>query len=400
MSRGRRSSTPTSTRSSPRSSSATIPRCAGGPVIVGGGVVLAASYEAKAFGVRTAMGGAQARRSARRRRRAARACRRLQRGEPGGVRGLPRHDARSSRASRSTRRSSTCAGWSAIAGTPERDRRAAAGAGARRGRAADHGRRRAHEVPGEGRERRRQAGRPAGRRSRTDELAFLHPLPVERLWGVGPETRRRLHARGLTTVGQVAAARRGALVALLGAAAGRHLHALAHNRDPRRVRAGRAGARSARSARSGDAAAPSRRSTPSLVGARRPRRRGGCAAADRVGRTVVLRLRFGDFTRATRSTTLAARDRRHRAILAAARSCSARRPPVIERARPDAGRRLGREPRGRRAPSSSRCRSTRPARRRSTPRSTRCASGSAPRRSPARCCSAATPGLAMPILPD
>src|ERR671920_2450503 len=71
------------------------------------------------------------------------------------------------------------------------------------------------------------------------ELAFLHPLPVERLWGVGPVTAERLRRRGITTVGQVAQLAEGALVSLLGRAAGRHLHALAHNRDPRRVRTGR-----------------------------------------------------------------------------------------------------------------------------------------------------------------
>src|SRR4051812_19629734 len=72
---------------------------------------------------------------------------------------------------------------------------------------------------------------PAGQ-----ELAFLHPLPVERLWGVGPVTAGKLHARGLATVGQLAALGEGDLIAVLGRAAGRHLHALAHNRDPRRVR--------------------------------------------------------------------------------------------------------------------------------------------------------------------
>src|SRR5512145_2493902 len=70
------------------------------------------------------------------------------------------------------------------------------------------------------------------------ELAFLHPLPVERLWGVGPVTAGKLHAHGLMTVAQVAQLGEDQLVALLGRAAGRQLHALAHNRDPRRVRTG------------------------------------------------------------------------------------------------------------------------------------------------------------------
>ena len=72
-----------------------------------------------------------------------------------------------------------------------------------------------------------------------DELGFLHPLPVERLWGVGRVTAAKLHDRGLRTVGQVAALDEALLVALLGRASGRHLHALAHNRDPRPVQTGR-----------------------------------------------------------------------------------------------------------------------------------------------------------------
>src|SRR4051812_4774613 len=72
------------------------------------------------------------------------------------------------------------------------------------------------------------------------ELAFLHPLPVERLWGVGPATARRLHACGIATVGDAAALDEAALITLLGRAAGRMVHALAHNRDPRRVQRRRA----------------------------------------------------------------------------------------------------------------------------------------------------------------
>src|SRR5439155_283418 len=71
------------------------------------------------------------------------------------------------------------------------------------------------------------------------ELAFLHPLPVERLWGVGPVTASKLRCRGITTVGQVAQLAESALVSLLGRASGRHLHALAHNRDARPVQGGR-----------------------------------------------------------------------------------------------------------------------------------------------------------------
>src|SRR6266508_2475228 len=71
------------------------------------------------------------------------------------------------------------------------------------------------------------------------ELDFLHPLPIEALWGVGPVTARKLRALGITSVGQVARMDEGVLVALLGRAAGRHLHALAHNRDPRPIHPGR-----------------------------------------------------------------------------------------------------------------------------------------------------------------
>src|SRR5437660_2064713 len=71
------------------------------------------------------------------------------------------------------------------------------------------------------------------------ELSFLHPLPVERLWGVGPATARKLHERRISTVGDVARLTEPMLVAILGRAAGRHLHALAHNRDPRPVVVGR-----------------------------------------------------------------------------------------------------------------------------------------------------------------
>jgi DNA polymerase-4 len=139
---------------------------------------------------------------------------------------------------------------------------------------------------------------PAG-----SEVDFLHPLPVERLWGVGPVTARKLHERGITTVGEVAALPEPALVGMLGAGSGRHLFALAHNRDPRRVDTGRR----RRSIGSQQALGRGRRSVEDLdailVGlVDRVSRR--LRAADRMGRTVVLRLRFGDFTRATRSHTL------------------------------------------------------------------------------------------------
>jgi DNA polymerase-4 len=135
------------------------------------------------------------------------------------------------------------------------------------------------------------------------ELAFLHPLPVERLWGVGTVTSRKLRDRGIGTVGEVAGLTEAALVGIVGRAAGRQLHALAHNRDPRRVKG-----RRRRSMGTQRALGRGRRSPEALdailVGlvdrlARRLR------AAERRCRTVVLRMRFDDFSRATRSHTLA-----------------------------------------------------------------------------------------------
>jgi DNA polymerase-4 len=67
------------------------------------------------------------------------------------------------------------------------------------------------------------------------ELEFLHPLPVRALWGVGPVTGRRLEALGISTVGDIAALPPGALERYLGAAAGAHLSALSHGHDPRPV---------------------------------------------------------------------------------------------------------------------------------------------------------------------
>jgi DNA polymerase IV len=162
------------------------------------------------------------------------------------------------------------------------------------------------------------------------ELAFLHPLPVERLWGVGPVTARRLHDLGVTTVGEVSEFAEDALVSLLGRASGRQLYALARNRDPRPVRArrrrGSVGAQRAlgrrpKSLEEVDAA---------LVGlvdrvGRRMR------LAGRAGRTVMLRLRFDDFSRAARSHTLPYATANTSTILATARTLLAAATPVIER---------------------------------------------------------------------
>jgi DNA polymerase-4 len=71
------------------------------------------------------------------------------------------------------------------------------------------------------------------------ERAFLHPLPIERLWGVGAVTSGKLRREGIRTVAQVAELGEKTLVRMLGVAVGRHLHAHAHNRDPRPVQIGR-----------------------------------------------------------------------------------------------------------------------------------------------------------------
>jgi DNA polymerase-4 len=162
------------------------------------------------------------------------------------------------------------------------------------------------------------------------ELAFLHPLPVERLWGVGKVTSAKLRARGLATVGEVARLDEATLVAIVGRAAGRQLHALAHNRDPRLVRRGvrrrsigsqcALGLRRFRSFEAIDAV---------LMGlVDRVTRR--MRTAQRVCRTVMLRLRFDDFTRATRSHTMPEATARTATILAAARELLVAARPVIE----------------------------------------------------------------------
>jgi DNA polymerase-4 len=160
------------------------------------------------------------------------------------------------------------------------------------------------------------------------EFAFLHPLPVERLWGVGPVTAKKLRALGLTTVGQVAQLSEAMLVSILGRAAGRHLHALAHNRDPRPVRARRRGSVGAQRALGRSATSPAEVDA-ALVGlVDRVTRR--MRIAGRSGRTVVLRLRFDDFSRATRSYTLPQATANTATILATGRALLAIAGPMIQ----------------------------------------------------------------------
>jgi DNA polymerase-4 len=304
------------------------PRLRGQPVIVGGGVVLAASYEAKAYGVRTAMGGGQARRLC-----------------PPAIVVEPRMSAYSeaSRAVFEVFDDTTplvealsideafldVSGLRRVSGTPtEIAVRLKQEVLARVGLPITVGVARtkflAKVASGVAKPDGLLVVPPDG------ELAFLHPLPVERLWGVGPKTAEKLRRRGITTVGEVGALEEPALVAMLGRASGRHLHALAHNRDPRPVRVGRrrgsigsqrALGRSPRSAEAVDAV------VVALVDRVTRRMR----AAGRVGRTVVLRLRFDDYSRATRSSTLPRATAGTQTILATARGLLATVTPMIER---------------------------------------------------------------------
>ncbi|WP_395658655.1 DNA polymerase IV [Nocardioides sp.] len=278
------------------------PRLRGRPVIVGGGVVLAASYEAKAHGVRSAMGGRQA----------ARLC-------PDALVVPPRFSAyvEASRRVFAIFDDTTplvegisideafldVGGLRRLVGEPE-----AIGVELRR---------RVREEVGlpisVGIARTKYLAKVASAVSKPDglllvppegEVEFLHPLPVERLWGVGAITAAKLHADGIRTIGELARREELELTAAVGQAAGRHLWALANLRDPRPVEVGRR----RRSIGSQCALGFGRRRTHAeldallagLVDRVARRLRGG----ERIGRTFTLRLRFDDLSRATRSTTI------------------------------------------------------------------------------------------------
>ena len=303
------------------------PALRGRPVIVGGGVVLAVSYEARAHGVRTAMGGARARRLC-----------------PQAVVVPPRMSAYSEASTTlfGVFRGTTplveglsideafldVGGLRKIAGSPERIAR----------RLRSRVRERVGLPISVGVARTKFLAKVASGEAKPDgllvvppqrELDFLHPLPVDRLWGVGRITAEKLRDIGITTVGQVAGLPERMLVAILGRASGRHLHALANNRDPRPVQA-----RRRRSMGAQRALGRRPKTRPDLdavlVGlvdrlARRLRK------AHRVCRTVVLRLRFDDFSRATRSLTMSRATARTQAILTAARGLLTAALPMVER---------------------------------------------------------------------
>ena len=304
------------------------PRLRGRPVIVGGGVVLAASYEAKAYGVRTAMSGSAARRLC-----------------PQATVVAPRMSAYAD-ASRAMFRVFDDAsplveglsideafidvcGMERIAGTP-----AEIAARLRRDVLEQVG------LPVTvGVARTKFLAKVASGVAKPDgllvvppdaELAFLHPLPVERLWGVGAVTAGKLRARGITTVGQVAQLTEATLVSMLGRASGRQLHALSHNRDPRPVqtRRRRRSMGAQRALGRGPRSAAALDETVIALVDRVTRR---MRVAGRAGRTVVLRLRFDDYSRATRSQTLSRATAQTQTVLAAVRGLLAAAMPTIER---------------------------------------------------------------------
>jgi DNA polymerase-4 len=136
-----------------------------------------------------------------------------------------------------------------------------------------------------------------------EELAFLHPLPVAALWGVGPVTASRLLGLGVTTIGQLATIPVDTLERSLGSANGRHLHELAWGRDPRRVEPNRSVQSIGHEETypwDRDDRVDLQREVVRMADAVAGRMR----AAGVTGRTVTLKVRFGDFSTITRSRTL------------------------------------------------------------------------------------------------
>jgi DNA polymerase-4 len=302
-------------------------RLRGRPVIVGGGVVLAASYEAKAYGVKTAMGGREAQRLC-----------------PQAIVVPPRMSAYSeaSKAVFALFEDTTplveglsideafldVRGLERLAGPPQQ--------------IAERLRRRVLAEIGlpitVGIARTKFLAKVASAVAKPNgllvvpperELGFLHPLPVERLWGVGRVTSSKLHHRGIRTVGQVAALDEAVLVALLGPGSGRQIHALAHNRDPRPVRTGRR-RRSIGSQRALGRRPKSLEEIDASIIAIVDRVARRLRIGRRVCRTVVLRLRFDDFTRATRSFTMPRSTDRSDTLLVTARGLFAAARPLID----------------------------------------------------------------------
>jgi DNA polymerase-4 len=303
------------------------PRLRGRPVIVGMGVVLAASYEAKALGVRTAMGQTRARRLC-----------------PAAVVVPPRMSAYSE-ASRDVFRLFEDAAPVVEGLSIDEAFLDVSGMERSVGAPIEIARRLKHDVLEQvglpvtvGVARTKFLAKVASGVAKPDgllvvlperELEFLHPLPVERLWGVGRVTAEKLHRHGISTVSEVARMPEEVLVSWLGPASGRQLHALAHNRDPRRVQHGRRrGSIGSQRARGRAHWSPAAADADLLALVDRITRR--MRIARRVGRTVVLRLRFDDYTRATRSQTLPQATASTETILTSARALLAASTPTIE----------------------------------------------------------------------
>jgi DNA polymerase-4 len=306
------------------------PRLRGRPVIVGSGVVLAASYEAKAFGIRTAMGGRQARGLC-----------------PWAIIVEPRMSAYSA-ASKAV--FEVFEHTTPLVEGLSIDEAFLEVGGLRRvsGTSVEIATRLRRDVLDRvglpitvGVARTKFLAKVASGVAKPDgllvvppdgELEFLHPLPVQRLWGVGSVTAQKLRERGIRTVGDVARLDEIVLVCMLGRASGRHLHALAHNRDPRPVQVGRRrGSIGSQHAIGRARQSRSPEAVDAVVVALVDRVTRRLRSAARVGRTVVLRLRFDDFSRATRSHTLARATAHTETILAIARELVATAMPTIAR---------------------------------------------------------------------
>jgi DNA polymerase-4 len=136
------------------------------------------------------------------------------------------------------------------------------------------------------------------------ELEILHPLPVERLWGVGPATQRRLARYGVVTIGDLAALPEATVVSTLGVAQGKHLHALAWNRDDRDVEPERE-VKSIGHEETFPRDLHERAALEHEIVRLSDKVASRLRAAARVARTVQLKLRYSDFTTITRSRTLA-----------------------------------------------------------------------------------------------
>ena len=304
------------------------PSLRGRPVLVGGGVVLAASYEARAHGIRSAMGGSRARELC-----------------PHAIVVQPRWSAyvKASQAVFDLFQEAAPAVEKLSIDEAFLDVRGLERFTGRPSEIAERLRREVRERVGlpltVGVARTKSLAKVASAVAKPDgllivpperERAFLDPLPVERLWGVGPVTSAKLRGCGIRTVGQLAELGEATLVALLGRATGRHLHALAHNRDPRPVRSG--GRRRSVGAQCALGSRPrSAEEIEAVLAGLVDRVTRRMRAGGRAGRTVVLRLRFGDYARATRSRTLPRPTAATSTVLTAARLllCAAR--PLIDR---------------------------------------------------------------------